>query len=316
MTFRLPDSLVFLPFDLIFRVDGERRYPLELDPHFPLAIHAFEFPVIETGVPLSWHERLELFCPVAGAGEFRIGESIVPFRAGDILVVDNLRLHALWKIHGKQRRAIVVTFEPRLVAGFAALPCDHGFLSIFHAVRRGASPRLPAAAVRASGGRAALVRLIGQATTGGSRGISHSRIKLLLLELLDALGTLLPSAPPSPALPQVDRLVPLLRWLEQNYPRKISVAEAARIAGLSEARFMRRFRQATGSTFVEYLNQIRLREAYRLLRETPLPVGEIAQQCGFTDQSYFDRRFKAYFGIPPRELRRRAGSDKSAKVSF
>jgi hypothetical protein len=60
MTSRLPDSLAFVPFDLIFRVDGERRYPLELDPHFPLAIHAFEFPLIETGVPLSWHERLEL----------------------------------------------------------------------------------------------------------------------------------------------------------------------------------------------------------------------------------------------------------------
>jgi AraC-like DNA-binding protein len=257
-------------------------------------------------------------CPVAGAGEFRIGESIVPFRAGDILVVDNLRLHAIWKFHGANRRAIVVTFEPRLVAGFAALPCDHGFLSIFHAVRRGASPRLPAAAVRASGGHTALVRLIEieQAMSGGSRGVPQSRIKLLLLELLDALGTLLPPAPPSPALPQVDRLVPLLKWLEQNFSRKISVAEAARIVGLSGARFMRRFRQATGSTFVEYLNQIRLREAYRLLRETPLPVGEIAEQCGFSDQSYFDRRFKAYFGIPPRELRRRAGSDKSRDVFF
>lgn len=315
MTSRLPDSLAFLPFDLIFRVDGERRYPLELDPHFPLAIHAFEFPVIETGVPLSWHERLELFCPVAGAGEFRIGESVVPFWAGDILVVDNLRLHAIRKFHGKQRRAIVVTFEPRLVAGFAALPCDHSFLSIFHAVRAGASPRLPAAAVRSCGGRKALIRLIGQAIPAGSRETPQSHVKLLLLELLDSLRTLLPPAPPCPFLPQIDRLVPLLRWLELNFSRKISVAEAARIVGLSEARFMRRFRQATGSTFVDYLNQIRLREAYRLLRETPLPVGEIAEQCGFADQSYFDRRFKAYFGIPPRDLRRQAGSDKSREVS-
>ncbi|GIU78885.1 MAG: hypothetical protein KatS3mg005_2123 [Bryobacteraceae bacterium] len=315
MTSRLPDSLAFVPFDLVFRVDGERRYPLELDPHFPLAIHAFEFPVIETGVPLSWHERLELFCPVAGAGEFRIGESLVPFRAGDILVVDNLRLHGIWKFRGARRRAVVVTFEPRLVAGFAALPCDHGFLSVFHAVRGGASPRLPAPAVRACGGRSALVRLLGQVFSGSGGANQQSRIKLLLLDLLVSLSSLLPPSPPSPALPQIDRLVPLLRWLEQNFSRRITVAEAARLVGMSATRFMRRFRMATGSTFVDYLNQIRLREAYSLLRETPLPVGEIAERCGFSDQSYFDRRFKAYFGVAPRELRRQAGSDKSVNVS-
>jgi two-component system response regulator YesN len=56
-------------------------------------------------------------------------------------------------------------------------------------------------------------------------------------------------------------------------------------------------------TFVAYITRVRLTQALRLLRETELSVAEIAASAGFSDQSYFDRRFRRAFGKTPREYR-------------
>ncbi len=72
------------------------------------------------------------------------------------------------------------------------------------------------------------------------------------------------------------RLGNLLEYLELLYDKRISVADAAGMASMSESRFMRYFRAATGMTFVSYLTHIRLHNAARLLRETDLNIGQVA----------------------------------------
>lgn len=101
------------------------------------------------------------------------------------------------------------------------------------------------------------------------------------------------------------RLGTLLDFLGRAYDRKLSVADAADMVGMSESRFMRYFRAASGMTFVSYLTHIRLTHATRLLRETDLNIGEIAGAVGFRDQSYFDRQFRAEFAVTPRDYRLR-----------
>ena len=56
-------------------------------------------------------------------------------------------------------------------------------------------------------------------------------------------------------------------------------------------------------TCIEYLNQYRLNMAARQLTATDLPVTTIALESGFNNISYFNRVFKKYFGITPREFR-------------
>ena len=72
------------------------------------------------------------------------------------------------------------------------------------------------------------------------------------------------------------RLGNLLEYLSSSYGKRISVADAAGMASMSESRFMRYFRAATGMTFVSYLTHIRLHNAARLLRESDLNIGQIA----------------------------------------
>jgi AraC-like DNA-binding protein len=72
---------------------------------------------------------------------------------------------------------------------------------------------------------------------------------------------------------------------------------------MSLPQFMKAFKKITGMTFVSYLTLVRLANAIPLLKRSSLPIGEIAKQVGFSDQSYFDRRFKAVFHQTPRAFR-------------
>jgi len=59
-------------------------------------------------------------------------------------------------------------------------------------------------------------------------------------------------------------------------------------------------------TLVAYMNHVRLSNASRLLCETDRSIAEIASEAGFSDQSYFDKRFKRAFGRTPKEFRAEA----------
>jgi AraC family L-rhamnose operon transcriptional activator RhaR/AraC family L-rhamnose operon regulatory protein RhaS len=57
-------------------------------------------------------------------------------------------------------------------------------------------------------------------------------------------------------------------------------------------------------TFIGHVTRVRIMDALRQLRETDLTIAEIAARCGFSDQSYFDRRFRQAFGRSPRQFRK------------
>ncbi len=82
------------------------------------------------------------------------------------------------------------------------------------------------------------------------------------------------------------------------------LAETARLSGMSEATFRRRWIDNVGSTPRRYLEQLRLHEACRILVETSLPVKEVAQKVGFDDEFYFSRRVQALMSTSPRAYRR------------
>lgn len=304
-------GMVFEQFRIGDRIDSARRYNLDFDAAFPLAVKAYEFPEGEALVPMSWHERLELFCPLSGSGVFRMGETQCKFSGGDILVVDHLSLHGVERYVGARRRAVVVAFLPELVAGPAALPCDWRLLRSFR--QRAADGVLVLRGNRREGGmvRAALAGLVrGQAELNGAVAPTpvQARVKMCLLQLLLLLDEALdPQLKAAQGYEErrtgLRRLAPVLDAVRAQLSGRVSVPAAARMLGMSESYFMRFFRNATGVPFNAWVIQVRLVEAHRMLLETGLTVSEIAAATGFCDQSYFDRRFRARFGRTPSEAR-------------
>lgn len=94
------------------------------------------------------------------------------------------------------------------------------------------------------------------------------------------------------------------KYVKQNYSsNEISLNMVASHVGISPSYFSTIFRQETGSTFTEYLTEIRMEKARELLRCTSKKTAEIAYDIGYKDAHYFSYIFKKTQGITPKEYR-------------
>jgi AraC-like DNA-binding protein len=100
-----------------------------------------------------------------------------------------------------------------------------------------------------------------------------------------------------------DRIELVQQHLRQHLSTRQSVAELARLAGLSTSHFSALFKQSTGMGVLEYLRRLRNARARELLITTGLSVGEIATAVGYTDPLYFSRQFHAINGVSPTTFR-------------
>ena len=96
----------------------------------------------------------------------------------------------------------------------------------------------------------------------------------------------------------------------RNYAHKISVEGIAEEQFVSASYLSRRFKAATGYTFLELLNIKRVREAIHLLIHSTLSITEISEQTGFGDYKHFCSVFKRYMEMSPREFMRNRRHEK------
>jgi transcriptional regulator GlxA family with amidase domain len=103
----------------------------------------------------------------------------------------------------------------------------------------------------------------------------------------------------------LDRLAPLFEYLEEHYSEPVRVHDAAHVCAVSISHLMYFFREATGQSFLAYLNRFRVAKAQSLLISTEMPLAEISQATGFCDQSHFGQVFRKLVGLTPLTYRRR-----------
>jgi len=94
-----------------------------------------------------------------------------------------------------------------------------------------------------------------------------------------------------------------LRFMRENLDREITRDETARYAGISPSHFSHLLKERTGRSFTELLRQCRIDLAAKLLQTTSQPLAEIADSCGFCDQSYFTHVFQQARHMTPKQFR-------------
>ncbi len=94
-----------------------------------------------------------------------------------------------------------------------------------------------------------------------------------------------------------------MEYINEHYDTRISIESLARASHLSVSALERRFRRHLKKTPHEYLTEVRLDNARRLLLETGKRIGDIAIETGFSDHSHFTRAFSRRFGMSPRQAR-------------
>ena len=263
---------------------------------------------LEHGIPnplVRWHyhEEYELHLIVATSGKVFVGDYIGQFQPGH-LVLTGPRLPHNWISNAVDEhvplRDVVLQFPHAPVAEAAER---------FPELRE-ALPMLE----RASHG----IEFFGLSALARERfaRIKSSRGLRRLCEFLEFL-TALVNCSEYRLLSSVQlqsneddaslaRLTGILNQLTENCSQPFSMAELARAAGMSESQFSRYFRRATGNSFTDFVNRLRINKACQLLLETDRYITNICYDSGFNNVANFNRRFLEIKGVTPKRYRQQA----------
>lgn len=103
---------------------------------------------------------------------------------------------------------------------------------------------------------------------------------------------------------ETERMQKVHNYVLQHFAQEIRLGDVASLAGMSEAAFCRYFKARANKTFIDFVNEIRIGHACKLLLEDKWTIAQIAYDSGFDSLSNFNRNFKRYIGHTPREYKR------------
>lgn len=95
-----------------------------------------------------------------------------------------------------------------------------------------------------------------------------------------------------------------IQYIRENYDKDLNMAVVSNHISMNYSLFSYVFKQYAGNNFVNYLREIRIAEAKRLLEETDMKVVEVSARVGYENEKHFMKTFKASCGISPTEYRR------------
>lgn len=253
--------------------------------------------------PIHSHEEYELNFIEGGRGVRRVvGDSIEEIGDYELTLVTGDCLEHAWEqgsCRAQDIREVTVQFSPRLL--------DEGLLGrnqfatvrkMFERARTGLTFSMPAIMK--------VYNLIDALASREDRMDQFLDMLKILHELsLDADARTLASNSFAKAghLQQNQRVNSVMDYISRQYTEEIKLEDLAAIAAMAPSAFSRFFKQNTGRTPVDYIIDVRLGAAARMLVDTNASVSDICYACGFNNLSNFNRTFKARRGYTPREFR-------------
>ena len=253
--------------------------------------------------PIHSHEEFELNFIEGGRGVRRVvGDSIETIGDFELTLVTGDGLEHAWEQGGcreKDIREITIQFSPRLLDD--KLLSRNQFASIrkmFERARMGLTFSMPA-----------IMRvycLLDTLATKEERMDQFLDMLRILYELsLDTGARTLASNSFAKTVTgrESRRVNKVKEFIAQHYTEEIKLDDLAGLVAMSPSAFSRFFKQYTGRGPVDYIIDVRMGVAARMLVDTTTSVSEICYACGFNNLSNFNRTFKARRGYTPRDFR-------------
>jgi AraC-like DNA-binding protein len=251
--------------------------------------------------PLQFHPEIEILYVIHGSGTRFVGDSVDSFGPGELVMIGQNVPH-LWYSDEKYTQensnlfseVIFILFKTEIFGEqFWQLTESKSILKLIQLSQRGIK-----LTGRTRNEVSSLMRSI-------VSSVGFNRI-ILLLSILEIIASqkeyqFLASPIVQNTINESDskRLNKVYKYIINNFQQEITLEKAASIASLSAPAFCRYFKQRTGKTFIQLLNEIRISYACRYLSAEDLPVARICYICGYTNVSYFIRQFKGITGLTP-----------------
>ncbi|WP_068603325.1 helix-turn-helix domain-containing protein [Paenibacillus swuensis] len=95
-----------------------------------------------------------------------------------------------------------------------------------------------------------------------------------------------------------------IRYIDNHYDKELRLEELAALSHMSPSSFSSMLKMVTGSSYIDYVTNLRLKSAANLLRTTDLNVTEISLRTGYNHLGHFTKMFKRHTGLTPGEYRK------------
>ena len=265
------------------------------------------------------HDFIEIVVVLSGHAVHVTGDAHHHVQAGDVLVIDSRRSHAYEKTRSLNivnlliREDVFRETEKEL----GSLPGYHALFTL-EPVRWQQKEFTSHLRLQADDLKQIITWI--DALEDETRKISEGGLLLSRSWIILIIGLLARrygrNAAHAPRLEM--RLGRVLSWIEQHACEKLTMTDLAQQAAMSERTFLRRFREATGCSPIDYVIRARIRRAVELLtaRDPHLSITEIAFRCGFQDSNYFSRQFRKMTGTNPRAFHQLPTGSRRKKPSF
>lgn len=272
-----------------------------VSPQFPYNTYLCSIPLDFTLVPAHWHNDVELIVIKKGTGTISVDMEPQTVSAGDIILVRPGQIHSISQHDNDAMEYENILFRPDLLY---SQNTDLRTLEYFD-LYFNPEYDLPWHIDHSNSSHKELAECINAIDTLCSERPRYYElsVKAYLFQFFYLLFSGQKTPVYSTGRKSLDKVKQMIAYIEEHYMEPITVQSAADYMGFSNSHFMKFFKQNMHTTFTSYLNHYRLTIAGRLLLTTDDNILVISEKTGFNNLSYFNRLFKQYFHMTPREYR-------------
>ncbi len=259
--------------------------------------------------PLHWHFFSEIIYVNRGSQEVTVGNRIEHLRSGGLIYINPRQAHLAYSGDQQETCLTVLKFDPSLICPPLHSEAEEQLISPFLNYDLTQSLVFPMNTLPdpVPGLLDEILEVTGARKFGceyRTRSLLCELIWLLASALRESGGMIVDRSPL--AEQELERFRTAIHYINSHYSQPIPLKSLTEICSLSYSNFAVKFKQLTGKTPVEYINHVRISQAQQMLLLSSIPVGEIAEACGFNDVAYFNRVFRRISGRPPHAFRKNA----------
>jgi len=241
-----------------------------------------------------FHSTYEIYYLMSGMREFFIKDRTIVVKEGDIIIVSPNILHRTTNTAMPQHERLIVNIHEDYMAVNGSymdvlqplLEKEYMIVNVTQQDR----PSVDALAHQ-------IIREVQEQKPGFEMYAQTLTLQLLILCCRHVRQH--SSEPPEFPSPMHERISVVVSYMNNHYMEELSLHLLAEKFYVSPYYLSRFFKEATGFTFVEYVNSVRIKEAKKLLMLSPMKVNLIAKKVGFGSVTHFGRVFKQVTGHTP-----------------
>ncbi|OAA92602.1 AraC family transcriptional regulator [Clostridium coskatii] len=267
-------------------------------------VDIFEVKVNKLGATFeeNWHEHLQFFYFIQGSALIRCNYKSIHVKAGDFIIVNSNELHYCESLCDNLIYYII-RVDLSFLFSSQMDSCQTKFmvplaknLILFKNLVRNDKEILSCADK--------IIEEYFSKRLGYELAVKAYIYELIVLLFRKYVEKILTAKQFNCRVNNLNRLKNVFLYINENFTKKITLDEISEMAHISKEHFCRTFKQITGRSLTNYINNLRIQKADLLLQKTDLNITEIALNCGFSDVNYFSRIYKKVKNVSPLNFRK------------